>query len=153
MSDQREATEALGRAVDRRATQVPDDLDGIGGLLTFPEAKQSYYAAGAYVFLDGEQQRAQEAAMSAIELFEQGLPGDRSFSDEAGARAELGLARVHSGDVEGARDALAPVLELAPERRIGGIVTSAARVHRALGQGRHAASPVARSLCADIGAF
>src|SRR5262249_44096997 len=153
MSIPDEATNALDRAVDQRAAHRPDDLDAIGGLLTFPQAKQSYYAAGTYVYLDGEQHRAQTEALSALDLFEHGRLEDRSFSDEAGAHAELALARAHGDEVDGAREALAPVLELAPERRIGGIVTSAARVHQALGGRRHAGSPVAHNLREEIEAF
>lgn len=153
MSIPDEATEALARAADRRATHQPDDLDAIGGLLTFPQAKQSYYAAGAYVHLDDEQRRAQTEALSALDQFEHGRPEDRSFSDEAGARAELALARVHSDEIDGARDALAPVLELAPERRIGGIITSADRVHHALRDRRYTGSPVARNLREEIESF
>jgi tetratricopeptide (TPR) repeat protein len=148
-----EAGDALGRATDRRAAHRPDDLDAIGGLLTFPQARQSYYAAGTYVYLDGGQARAQSEALSAIDMYEHGRPEDRSFSDEAGARAELALARVNAGQVDGAHEALAPVLALEPERRIGGIITSAARVHQALRDRRHVGSPVARSLREEIESF
>ncbi len=148
-----EATAAIARAADRRAEHQPDDLDTIGGLLTFPQAKQHYYAAGAYVFLDGDDHRAQTEAGTAIELYESGHPQLRSFSDEAGAHAELALARVRAGEIDGARDALSPVLDLAPERRIGGIVTSATRVHEALRTRAHAASPTARSLREEIETF
>lgn len=148
-----EAGHALRRATDRQAAHDPDDLDAVGGLLAFPQAKQSYYAAGTYVCLDGEQERAQSEALSAINLFENGHPQDRSFSDEAGAHAELALARVNSGHVDGAREALAPVLALEPERRIGGIITSAGRVHHALRGGRHTGSPLARSLREEIESF
>lgn len=153
MAQADEAAQALGRASDQRTQHQPDDLDAMGGLLTFPHAKQSYYAAGAYVYLDGEPQRAQAEALSALELFEHGRPEDRSFSDEAGARAELALSRVHADQVEGAREALAPVLELSPERRIGGIVASAARVHQALSDRRHAGSPLARDVREEIESF
>ena len=37
-----------------------------------------------------------------------------------------------SRDIEGAREALGQVLELAPEKRINGIVHSAQRVHQAI---------------------
>lgn len=148
-----EASHALGRAADHRAGHEPDDLDAIGGLLAFPQAKQNYYAAGTYVYLDGEHERAQAEALSALELFEHGRPEDRSFSDEAGAHAELALARVNAGQVDGAQEALAPVLELEPERRIGGILTSANRVHRALCSRHHAHSQVARNLREEIEAF
>jgi hypothetical protein len=148
-----EASDALGRAADRRAAHRPDDLDAIGGLLVFPQAKQSYYAAGTYVCLEGEDERAQSEALSALDLFEHGRPEDRSFSDEAGARAELALARVNAGHVDGAHEALAPVLALEPERRIGGIITSATRVHHALRDRHHIGSPSARSLREEIETF
>jgi hypothetical protein len=148
-----EAGDALGRANDRRMEHRPDDLDAIGGLLAFPQAKHRYYAAGTYVCLDGEQERAQVEALAALDLFTHGRPEDRSFSDEAGARAELALARVNADEVDGAHEALAPVLALEPERRIGGIITSAGRVHHALRSRRHAGSQVARSLREEIEAF
>jgi hypothetical protein len=84
-----EASDALARATDKRAGHRPDDIDAIGGLLAFPQAKQSYYAAGTYVSLDDQQDRAQSEALSAINLFPHGRPEERSFSDEAGAHANL----------------------------------------------------------------
>ncbi|GIE94075.1 hypothetical protein [Paractinoplanes rishiriensis] len=150
-----EASAAIGRAIDRRSEYQPDDLDAIGGLLSFPQAKQSYYAAGTYVCLEGEadQERAQSEALTALDLFERGRPEDRSFSDEAGACSELALARVHTGEVEGARNALIPLLALEPERRIGGIITSASRVHHALRARRYTGSSEAKSLREEIEAF
>jgi hypothetical protein len=149
-----EARNAIGRAVDRRSIYEPDDLDAIGGLLAFPAAKQSYYAAGTYVCLDDEDQvRAQSEALAALDLFEHGSPKDRSFSDEAGACAELALARVNVGQVGGAREALAALLALEPERRIGGIITSASRVHHALRERRYAGSAEARTLREEIESF
>lgn len=148
-----EVTTALGQASDRRQSHQRDDLDAIGGLLTFSPAKQRYYAAGAYVHLDDHQDEAQAEALSALELFEHGSVEARSFSDEAGARAELALSRVNAGQIDGAREALSPVLSLEPERRIGGIVTSAGRIHQALRAKRYASSPVARDLREEIESF
>jgi hypothetical protein len=149
-----EARNAVGRANDRRATYRPDDLDAIGGLLAFPSAKQSYYAAGTYVCLDDEDQtRAQTEALTALDQFEHGSPSDRAFSDEAGARAELALARVNLGQVEGAHEALSALLALEPERRIDGIITSAGRVHNALRERRYAGSVEARALREEIESF
>jgi hypothetical protein len=79
---------ALSRAEELRAGHSPDDLDAIGGLFGFPVAKQRYYAAGAYVCVDGEESRAQREATAALELYETGDPVHRSFSDEAGSRAD-----------------------------------------------------------------
>jgi hypothetical protein len=60
-----EAREAIGRTVDLRSSHNPDDLDAIGGLLAFTEAKQSYYTAGTYVYFEDEddQERAQSEAL------------------------------------------------------------------------------------------
>lgn len=148
-----EAAAAVQRADGRRDRHRPDDLDDIGGLLLFPKAKQHYYAAGTHVFLDGKATQAAQEASTAIELFESGNPAHRSFSDEAGARAELALSRVHVGELDGAREALAPVLDLSPDRRIGGIVASALRVHGALRTRGLTASPTAASLREEIETF
>jgi hypothetical protein len=153
MSSGHEATIALDRAADSRSALEPDDLDTIGGILGFPAAKQSYYAAGAYVCLDGHQGKAEKAALTALELYKNGDQRERSFSDEAGARAELALARVHAGELDGAKEAISPVLALAPDRRIGGIVVSAERVHRALGTKDRVQSPIARELREEIESF
>ena len=103
--------------------------------------------------LDGEHGRAASEAQNALDLFANGRAEDRSFSDEAGASAELALARVSAGQVDGAQEALAPVLALEPARRIGGIVVSASRVHQALRDRRHIGSPVARDLREEIEMF
>lgn len=147
------ARDAVRRAAERRDNIVADELDKIGGLLTFPLAKQHYYAAGALVAIeDGDAEAAAEAE-AALLLYENAPALERSFSDIAGARAELALARVHAGEVEGARDALAPVLELDPSLRIGGIVTSAERVHQALCAAPYADSILASALRDEIEAF
>jgi len=153
LSDAEQTLRAIGRAESARELVQPDDLDAVGGLLTFPVAKQHYYAAGSFVYLDGESARGQREASSALDLYERGNSEDRSFSDEAGARAELAIARVLDGEIDGAYDAITPVLDLPPERRIGGIVTSAMRVHAALRSPRFANSAVARDARDEIEGF
>lgn len=148
-----ETTQAVARCEERRARLEPDDLDAIGGLLSFGVAKQHYYTAGALVLIDGEETSAQAEAARAIELFESSDAQVRPFGDEAGARSELALARVRGGAVDGAWQALAPVLELAPDKRIGGIVTSVVRVHEALRARPYASSPVARDFRGQIEEF
>ena len=100
----------------------------------------------------GDEEAATEAE-AALRLYESAHPLERSFSDIAGARAELALAREHAGEVEGAREALAPVLELDPSLRIGGIVTSAERVHNALRALPYVDSALATALRDEIEAF
>jgi tetratricopeptide (TPR) repeat protein len=150
-----DARAAVERARDRRDHIVPDELDAMGGLMAFPLAKQHYYAAGSYVYL-GEAEAddlAESEAMSALGLYEDRSSSDWSFSDEAGARAELALSRVHRAELEGAREALDPVLGLEPERRIGGILASANRVHQALRDARFADTRAATDLQEEIETF
>lgn len=144
------AAAAVARATAARNLTADDDLDGIGGLFSFPLAKQRYYAAGALVQLPGHRDQAAEEATAALELYTSGA--SVSYSDQAGAHAELALARVHAGELDGALATMRPVLDLPPERRITGIVQSASRVHAAainLGS----SSPAARTLTGEIEAF
>ncbi|MET7282362.1 hypothetical protein ABZS29_29305 [Kribbella sp. NPDC005582] len=124
-----ETREAIARARQARESMVPDDLDDIGGLFDFSEVRQIYYTAGALVSLENASVEAESEALQAVSFFE-GTPG--SYATEAGARSELALARVMLGEIAGAAEALRPVLELPPERRIAGILDSVARVQRAL---------------------
>lgn len=153
MSATNEATLALAKANNRRQAHRPDDLDTIGGLLTFPQAKQRYYTAGTLVHLNGQQHQAQTEALAAIDLYEQENPENRSYSDEAGAHTELALARVRNNEIDGAHDALSPVLNLPPERRIGGILISTTRIHQALSQQHHTGSPTIRTIQEEIETF
>jgi hypothetical protein len=148
-----EATGALRMAEDRRQQHVGGDLDEMGGLLAFVPAKQQYYAAGTYVSLEGKAREGAEAGRTALRLFEQGPSDLRSFSDEAGARAELGLALVHDRQIDGAGEAIAAVLELEPQRRIGGIISSVQRIHLALGSSYFNGSAEAAGLRYDIEEF
>ncbi|HEX8803549.1 MAG TPA: hypothetical protein VF743_05135 [Acidimicrobiales bacterium] len=148
-----DARAAVNRARDRRDHVIFDELDEIGGLMAFPLAKQHYYAAGTLVYLGDADGDAEDEAQAALDLYADAGSSDWSFSDAAGARAELALARVHRGELEGAHEALRPVLALEPERRIGGIVTSANRVHQALRDARFADAAEAHSLRDEIEAF
>jgi hypothetical protein len=148
-----DARAAVERARGRRDHIIPDELDRMGGLMAFPLAKQHYYAAGSYVYLGDADEAAESEANAALALYEDEASPEWSFSDQAGARAELALARVHRGEVAGASDALAPVLELEPARRIGGILVSADRVHRALREPRFAQAAEARDLREEIESF
>jgi tetratricopeptide (TPR) repeat protein len=152
LGNEAEARAAIERARERRETILPDDLDNIGGLLAFPLAKQHYYTAGALVFLDGSGADAEREAQTALDMY-RSQQVESSFSDIAGSWSELALARVQRDELAGAREALDPVLELAPARRIGGIITSAERVHEALRAARFADSEEARRLRDEIEAF
>jgi hypothetical protein len=148
-----DARAAVERARDRRDLIIPDELDAMGGLMAFPLAKQHYYAAGAYVFFGDADDAAELEARAALELYDDPTEPHWSFSDQAGARAELALSRVHRGELAGASEALRPVLELEPSRRIGGILASADRVHQALRLARYAQAQEAKDLREEIETF
>lgn len=147
-----EAKDAIARAELAREHRLPDDLDDIGGVLTFSEPRQLYYAADAMVWLS-ESEPVERYALAALAQYEtrDALLGE--FTDEAGARADLSLARVRRGDFEGGAAALRPVLDLPPDRRIGGVIESTRRVSRELTRIHHGPSPLVVELQEEIEDF
>jgi len=145
------ARAALRRAAIARESIAADEIDGVGGVLTFPPAMQAYYAAGTHVHLDGGDSKAIAEANTSMELFESG--GQRRWAVEAGVRGELALAHVHNGEIDGAKEVMAEVLALEPNRRIRGLVTTAQRLHTALRDPGFFASPVAKDLRDEIEAY
>lgn len=151
--DGRAAVAALRRAERAREEPAEDDeLTGFGGVLTFPLAKQLYYAGGT-LNLIGEHARAEQASRTAINLYETGPAEQRSYGDEALARVDVATARLAAGDVDGAASALRPVLELPPEQRIWQVRDGVARVGTSLLLSRHAGTAGARALARRIEAF
>jgi tetratricopeptide (TPR) repeat protein len=102
-----DATRALNRAIDLR-DRLPgsddlNDLDEIGGILTFPQAKQLYYAGTAYRRI-GEMEEAETSSTAAIEAYVSGPVELRSYGDEAIARIDLVIAHAGEPDLEAAAE-------------------------------------------------
>ncbi|MFE3449736.1 hypothetical protein ACFXJ8_12455 [Nonomuraea sp. NPDC059194] len=127
-----QAIAAIERADAARDQVEHDELDELGGIMTFSRPRQLYYAADTRVWLPGDEQEAERVAGEALTAYSEAAPEERSYSDEAGARADQALARAAMGDLDGAMEALRPVLDLPVDQRIGGIVVSVMRVHAAL---------------------
>lgn len=144
LGDAGKAEAAITRAVDARDAVQGDDLDDLGGIMTFPRPRQLYYAADTRIWLPDADEEAERAATEAIDAYETAAPNERSFSDEAGARTDQALARVNTGDLDGAADSLRPVLNLPPDQRIGGILASVMRVHTALRNPEYRTAQIAR---------
>ncbi|GAA2628649.1 hypothetical protein GCM10010411_77500 [Actinomadura fulvescens] len=153
LGDHAKAEAAISQANAARDGVRGDELDELGGIMTFPRPRQLYYAADARVWLPGAEDQAAQAAEEAITAYEAADELERSFSDEAGARADQALARVNSGDLDGAAHALRPVLDLPPDHRIGGIVTSVMRVHQALRATGYRTVPLARDTQQEIESY
>ncbi|WP_161962346.1 helix-turn-helix transcriptional regulator [Nocardioides speluncae] len=112
-----------------RAQEAANDTDEIvdlGGILSFPAAKQQYYI-GSTLGLLGDHEAAEHHATAAIAAYESGPAHERSYGDEALARLDVVNSRVAAGDVDGAAEAAAPLLALPPDQRIEQLSVAARR--------------------------
>jgi hypothetical protein len=130
-----EARAALDRASAARERVQPDELDRLGSICTFSRTTQLYYAADAMVWGGAaEAAHAERLAVDALDALATAPVADRGgFGNEQGARCDLAAARLLGGEVDGAIEALTPVLELPAQRRQQGIVRSVERVRTTLG--------------------
>ena len=143
---------ALERAENAWGTVVEgDDLDEMGGLCTFGRNRQLYYAADALAWLPGERDTAERYSRQAVDAYTDQSHPEWAFGDAAGSHAAMAITRIANGELDGAADAIAPVLGLPTERRINGVVHSARRVHQALRQSGRADD--ARDLQEEIEMF
>ena len=129
-----QARGAIERAEQAWNQAHPDELDEMGGIATFSRPRQLYFAADALAWLPDESSTADDYARQAVEAYSDPADPHWAFGDAAGSHAALAIARIGRGEVDGAADALAPVLDLPSEQRINGVVHSVNRVHRALNQ-------------------
>ncbi|MEV5451602.1 helix-turn-helix transcriptional regulator [Streptomyces sp. NPDC052535] len=143
LGDSRAANAALDAAEDaRERIRRPDSL---GGLFGFSQAKQSYYAGSSLIWLQGghDAERAAREAVAAIDAWQSGPAAERSLDDERLAHIYLATARVQLDDVEGAADAIGPVLSLPLEDQISWIVKRADRLAGMLSAPRYAGNRTA----------
>ncbi|TCC33858.1 XRE family transcriptional regulator [Kribbella capetownensis] len=147
------AIDAVARATQARdAVDGPDELGELGGILTFPEAKQLYYA-GSTLSLVGRHADAEKAARDAISLYVAGSPADRSYGDEALARVDVAAARLADDDLDGVRESLAPVLALPANQRIRQIGDGLSRVQQVLARPRYVRAAPGMELAESIAGF
>lgn len=155
LGDGATASAAIEQADRQRDVVEPDDLDELGGLLTFPVAKELYYRVETEVLLGHEVRGASTGADAerAVAVFSDRSAPYWAFGDEAGARCNLAVIRLLDGELEGAADALRPVLDLPPAQRNRGIVVSAQRVQRALAHSPTRTTVLAGELREEIAGF
>jgi hypothetical protein len=123
---------AIQRAEEKWAHVKADELDELGGICTFSRARQLYYAADAFAWLSGNSAIAEDYSTQAVEAYSDPSTSDWAFGDQAGAHAALAIARLGRGELDGANEAVGPILKLPPDQRINGVVHSALRVHDVL---------------------
>jgi hypothetical protein len=144
-------------AIDRAhaARELPDggdELSVLGGLLTFPIAKQLFYAGGTHALIDNHGD-AERMALDAITMYETGPIEQRSYGDEALARVDLATVRLARGDVDGANDALSHVFVLPPAMRIRQLCDNLMRIRASLQLPHCKGAHGARHLVAEIEHF
>ncbi|MGH3801759.1 MAG: hypothetical protein ACRDTD_16830 [Pseudonocardiaceae bacterium] len=128
-----EARTALARGTDARDRAEPDELDSLGGLCFFSRPRQLGYAAAAFSWGGtAEVNDTERLALDTLDAYATAPAQDRNFADVPTFRGVLALARVCQGQIDGAAEALAPVLDLPSFQRIHGIVASVERVRIAL---------------------
>ncbi|MFI0020092.1 hypothetical protein [Streptomyces griseus] len=147
------AASAVEQAARRRDAVEPDDLDELGGLLTFPVEKELYYRVETEVLLGQGTASTAADAERAVEAFSDRTAPHWAFGDEAGSRCNLAMIRLNADELDGAADALRPVLDLPPAQRNRGIVVSTHRVHHTLTASPARAALLARDLRDEITQF
>jgi len=148
----RAAIDRAERAWDDASADA-DELDQMGGIATFTRSRQLYYAADALSWLPGEADAGESYSDQAVGAYADETAADWAFGDAAGSRADLAVARVYRGELDGAAEALAPVLDLPPERRIRGIISSAKHVRDALVRAGRSGDRAAGDLEEEIEVF
>lgn len=127
-----QARDGIERAEQAWGQVRANELDELGGVATFTRPRQLHFAAGALTLLRDESSVAENYASQAVEAYSDPTDPDWSFASAAGSRAVLAIARIRRGEIDGAADALTPVLDLPAEQRINGIVQSVNQVHQAV---------------------
>ncbi|MEU6054201.1 helix-turn-helix transcriptional regulator [Streptomyces xanthochromogenes] len=153
LGDSRAANAALNAAENaRERIRRGDSLEGLFG---FSRAKQAYYAGSSLIWLDGghDAERAAREASSAIAQWQGGPTSERSLDDEHLAHIYLATARVQLDDVEGAADAIGPVLSLPVEEQISWIVKRMDRLSGMLSAPRYAGNRTAIETVESINAL
>ncbi|NKY56352.1 helix-turn-helix domain-containing protein [Nocardia flavorosea] len=126
--------------------------DEVGGVFGFAEAKASYYAGATYIHL-GLAEPALAATERTIELYRSGPARQRSYGAEALARVDSAAAHLINGSLDGAAEALSPVLELAEDKRIAQLEERLTGVRRRICAPTYRGVAQARSLDEQIEEF
>jgi tetratricopeptide (TPR) repeat protein len=126
--------------------------DHVGGEFGFTEARQAFCSGSAYLQL-GNVSRALEECERAVRLYEASPAGERWYGAECSARTDLAAARLLRGELDGAREALAPVFALPPDKRVQGVVKRLGNVQRLLSQPLYLGSAEGRHLGQQIEGF
>ncbi|MEU7158509.1 hypothetical protein [Streptomyces chrestomyceticus] len=150
LGDQEAVRQANRRATELREFCEPDDLDALGGLLEFPKIRQDYYEVEAKALLGHGDARLVTQAEETVHGYSDPNDPHWAFGDAAGAQTNLALARLYTSEMDGALEAVRPVLDLPVRQRNAGIIHSINRVASQLNTGYGRDSVAARELREEI---
>ncbi|WP_328863263.1 DNA-binding protein [Streptomyces sp. NBC_00306] len=122
-------TMAMAQTVDAGAS---DELhDDVGGEFGFSHERLAMSNASTALLVD-DGHGAEESARHALDLVSSQPPRQQSTTVIGKASADLAMARLLSGDIDGAADALQAVFSVPGDQRVTGLVSRAAAVRRFL---------------------
>jgi hypothetical protein len=112
----RDAVRVVHQATDV-ARPAGLDISDLGGEFEISQAWLAYGRSGVHLALGDFDGVRRESELS-LRLYEDHAPENQSGTNLNLARFNLAIALVHAGEIEGAREALAPVLALPVERHL-----------------------------------
>jgi hypothetical protein len=153
MRDEGATEDALRRA--ERAREQVQGADDPGGMLAFPSAKQSMYAATARLWLGDPDNlaRAERLAVDAVEAYLAEPPEERRLGELSLARLDLAVARLAQENLEGAAEQIPEVLAVARRRRTDSVVRRLRQLAAALQRPRFSSAALALDLRDEITTF
>jgi hypothetical protein len=155
IGDVEAARDAIAAASDAFEADYQDDVLEIGGEFDLSRASLHYYAGSTFIAMPGSDSDAIGELERASALYAAGPgPGeDHSHYCELFARTDLATARLRAGQLDGAVEALAPVMTIPPANRIELLPRGLAAVRAELAKPRYQGSAQASALDEQIENF
>jgi hypothetical protein len=148
------ARRAITAASDARQRDYTDDLLEIGGEFRLSWASHHSLAGSALIEIPGAERDAAAELEQAAQRYQSGEPGEVfRYTLEARARIDLATARLRTGALDAAAEAIGPVLSLPPAKRTLELPQRMTAVRAELAQPVFRGSPQARDLDERIEEF
>lgn len=130
-------------------------VDTVEGLFGFSPAKQAYYSGSSLMWLPERPvlEVAAEQSALAVNIWESEPSEQRSLDDEALAYVYLATARLQLGEIDGAMEAVRPVIDLPEDRQISWIRKRIGNLASLLGQDRYKGSRQAVAARDELSAY
>jgi transcriptional regulator with XRE-family HTH domain len=142
----------LAGETQSRVEGTDELFDDVGGTFGSPVAKQLLTPANGFLEL-GLTVKAEESVQAALDMYVSGSARDRAYAHEASAQIILATARLMRQDVDAARDAIRPVLELPTQRRVEWLTYDMKNFRRTIAQSTAQGSSGLRELESEVENF